>query len=76
MIVEGTAQPSSADFASKLPGPTPEPTATPTEPTSELLAGSDADAGDPALTLALVAALALLGGLGLGALASRLLVRS
>ena len=76
VIVEGTAQPSSADFASKLPGPTPEPTATPTEPTSELLAGSDADAGDPALTLALVAALALLGGVGLGALASRLLVRS
>ena len=62
VIVEGTAQPSSADFASKLPGPTPEPTATPTEPTSELLAGSNADAGDPALTLALVAALALLGG--------------
>ena len=72
--VEGAAEPSSADFASKLPGPTPEPTATAAVP-SEALLGGDADAGDPALTIALVGGLCLLGGLGLGALASRLLVR-
>ena len=74
VTVEGTAEPSSADFASKLPGPTPEPTATAAEPTTELVSG-DAGAGDPALTIGLVGILALLGGLGLGALASRLLVR-
>jgi Ca-activated chloride channel homolog len=72
--VEGAAEASSADFASKLPGPTPEPTATAAVP-SEALLGGDADAGDPALTIALVGGLCLLGGLGLGALASRLLVR-
>jgi hypothetical protein len=75
VTVEGAAEPSSADFADKLPGPTPEPTASPAEPTSELLVG-DAGAGDPALTIGLVAILALLGGLGLGALASKLLVRT
>jgi hypothetical protein len=75
VTVEGTAEPSSADFASKLPGPTPEPTATAVEPTAELVSGADAGAGDPALTIGLVGILALLGGLGLGALASRLLVR-
>ena len=52
------------------PGPTPEPTATAVGPPEALLAG-DADAGDPALTIALVGVLALLGGLGLGALAAR-----
>jgi Ca-activated chloride channel family protein len=67
--VEGTAEPSSPDFAAKLPGPTPEPTAS-----AESLLAGDADAGDPALTIALVGLLCLLGGLGLGALASRLLV--
>jgi Ca-activated chloride channel family protein len=74
VTLEGTAQPSSANFADKLPGPTPTATATAVSPTDSLLAG-EADAGDPALTIALVAVLALLGGLGLGALASRLLVR-
>lgn len=70
--IDGTPEPSSANFAAKLPGPTPEPTAEPT--TSELAAG-DAGAGDPALTIGLVAILALLGGLSLGALATKLLVR-
>ena len=65
--VEGTAEASSPDFAAKLPGPTPEPTA-------DALIGADAGAGDPALTIGLVAILCLLGGLGLGALATRLLV--
>jgi Ca-activated chloride channel homolog len=74
VTVEGQAEPSSANFADKLPGPTPEPTASPAAPTTELLAG-DAGAGDPALTIGLVAILALLGGLGLGALATKLLVR-
>jgi Ca-activated chloride channel family protein len=75
VAVEGQAEPSSADFAAKLPGPTPEPTATASSPTASILVG-DVGAGDPALTIALVAVLALLGGLGLGALASKLLVRS
>ena len=75
VAVEGQAQPSSADFASALPGPTAEPTASAASPTDQILTG-DAGAGDPALTIALVALLALLGGLGLGALASKLLVRT
>jgi Ca-activated chloride channel homolog len=74
VTVEGTAEPSSADFASRLPGPTPEPTPDAATP-AQVLAGGDAGAGDPAVTIALVGALALLGGLGLGVLASRLLVR-
>ena len=74
--IEGAAEPSSADFASKLPGPTPEPPAAATAAaSSETLLAGDAGAGDPALTIALVGVLCLLGGLGLGALASRLLVR-
>lgn len=73
VAVEGSAQPSSPDFAAKLPGPTPEPTAT---AAAETIVTGDADAGDPALTIALVGILCLLGGLGLGALATRLLVRS
>ena len=46
----------------------------PSRPTDQIFTG-DAGAGDPTLTIALVGGLALLGGLGLGALASRLLVR-
>lgn len=76
VAVEGTAEPSSADFARRLPGPTPEPAANLSEPAqAALLGGDDADAGDPGLTIALVGVLALLGGLGLGALASRLVAR-
>jgi hypothetical protein len=74
LTIEGTAEPSSADFAAKLPGPTPEPTATVSSPAAMLVEG-DGGAGDPTLTIALVAVLALIGGLGLGALASRLIVR-
>jgi hypothetical protein len=73
--VEGTAEASSADFASRLPGPTPEPAAT-TVSATELLTAGAADAGPPGVTIALVGLLCLLGGLGLGALASRLLVRT
>ncbi|HET6546842.1 MAG TPA: hypothetical protein VFG79_00205 [Solirubrobacter sp.] len=74
ITLEGRPEPSSADFAAKLPAPTATPTAAPEDVEAELVSGS-AGPGDPALTIALVAALALLGGLGLGALASRLLVR-
>lgn len=74
ITVEGTAEPSSANFADKLPGPTPTASAPAVSPTDAILTGN-ADAGDPALTIALVGVLALLGGLGLGALASKLLVR-
>jgi Ca-activated chloride channel family protein len=73
IAVEGQAQRSSPGFAAALPGPTATPEAT-AEPATELLAGR-ADAGSPALTIALVALLALGGGVGLGALASKLLVR-
>ena len=73
ITVEGEAQPSSADFASQLATPTPEPTEAPLQ-RPELLTAS-ADAGDPTLTIALVGVLALLGGLGLGALAARVLPR-
>ena len=70
MQVLGQAQASSADFARSLPGPQKQ------QPTSHdagrgpsaLFAGTDQPA-DPALTLALVAVIALLGGLALGALA-------
>ena len=70
--VEGTAQSSSPDFAAKLPGPTPEPTAA--TPPDALIASrrrrgrsgaDDRPRRHPGL----------LGGLGLGALATRLLVR-
>lgn len=74
VTIEGTAEPSSAGFAARLPGPTPEPTAA-AEPASSLLADGNTGAGDPALTIGLVGVLALLGGLGLGALASRLIAR-
>jgi len=73
--VEGAPQPSSPDFASKLaqpPKPAPEETDTtkdPDAPAPVPAITGGADAGDPALTIALVAVIALLGGLGLGALA-------
>ena len=68
--VLGQAQPSSADFARSLPGPQKQPptSTTPGAGPSALFAGTDQPA-DPALTLALVAVIALLGGLALGALA-------
>jgi len=71
--VLGQAQPSSPDFARSLPGPgtqrlpaapAPGQASSPTD----LLATADQPA-DPALTIALVGAIALVGGLVLGALA-------
>jgi Ca-activated chloride channel family protein len=68
--IGGTPEPSSPSFASKLPGPAPSatPGATPIA-TPEALA-VDNGAGDPALTIGLVAVLALVGGLALGVLAA------
>jgi hypothetical protein len=70
--VVGAPQPSSPDFARSLPGPQKQqqsPT-TPSPPSdlSNLLATADQPA-DPALTIGLVGAIALVGGLLLGALA-------
>ena len=70
--VIGAAEPSSPDFARSLPGPAKnQPT-----PPAQGQAGSLADViatadepADPALTIALVGAIALVGGLLLGALA-------
>jgi Ca-activated chloride channel homolog len=68
--VTGAPEPSSPNFAASLPGPapsaTPGPAATPTQP---LVVAPGTDAGDPALTIGLVAILALAGGLALGVLA-------
>jgi Ca-activated chloride channel homolog len=70
--VMGQPQASSADFARSLPGPQKQQ---PTSPTPDAPSGSEAlfaspdQPADPALTIALVAAIALLGGLVLGALA-------
>jgi hypothetical protein len=67
--VIGTPQASSADFARSLPGPQKQqPTAPTPDAPAGLFAVSDQPA-DPALTLAIVAVIALLGGLVLGALA-------
>ena len=68
--VLGQAQASSADFAKALPGPQKQKPVSPdtTGATSALFASADEPA-DPALTIALVAVIALLGGLALGALA-------
>ena len=77
MQVLGQAQASSADFARSLPGTSEAAAHAPTTPgagPSALFAGTDQPA-DPALTLALVAVLALLGGLALGALAILVLGR-
>ena len=67
--VMGQPQASSADFARSLPGPQKQKPASPTPDALALLATADQPA-DPALTLALVAVIALVGGLALGALAS------
>jgi Ca-activated chloride channel family protein len=69
--VEGAPEASSPDFAKALATPTPDATEAPLD----LLAGQT-DPGNPALTILLVAVLALLGGLGLGALAARVLPRA
>ena len=69
--VMGQPQASSADFARSLPGPQKQRPASPTPDAPDatsLFAVSDQPA-DPALTLAIVAVIALLGGLVLGALA-------
>jgi Ca-activated chloride channel family protein len=69
--VTGTPEPSSPNFAANLPGPapsaTPGPAATPTQP---LAVATGTDAGDPTVTIGLVAVLALAGGLALGVLAA------
>jgi hypothetical protein len=68
--VIGQAQPSSADFARALPGPRkqqPTPPGTASAPSAVF--ATDDQPADPALTLALVAVIALLGGLLLGTLA-------
>jgi Ca-activated chloride channel family protein len=73
--VLGTAQPSSPDFAKALPGPQKQQPSAPTPSqgsVADLLATADQPA-DPALTIALVGAIALVGGLLLGALAFVLL---
>jgi hypothetical protein len=75
VTVDGQAQPSSAEFASKLATPTPAPTEGPVEIDSLAELKAETDAGDPTLTIALVGVLALLGGLGLGTLAARVLPR-
>jgi Ca-activated chloride channel family protein len=69
LSVEGTAEASSPDFVSKLATPTPEPSA------EAELVKTPTDPGSPAVTILLVAVLALLGGVGLGALAARVLPR-
>jgi hypothetical protein len=72
--VIGAAQPSSPDFARSLPAPQTEQPASraPAQPATGSVADLLATAGqpaDPALTIALVAVIALLGGLVLGGLA-------
>jgi hypothetical protein len=70
--VLGTAEPSSPDFARSLPGPQKQqpgaPVPSPTPGLANVLATANEPA-DPALTIALVGAIALVGGLLLGALA-------
>jgi Ca-activated chloride channel family protein len=68
--VIGQAQPSSADFAKALPGPQKQqPTSPDTSSGPERLFAPTDQPADPALTFALVAVIALLGGLLLGTLA-------
>jgi hypothetical protein len=68
--VIGQAQPSSADFAKALPGPRKQQPASPdTAAGAERLLAATDEPADPALTLAIVAVIALLGGLVLGTLA-------
>jgi Ca-activated chloride channel family protein len=70
--VLGVAEPSSADFARSLPRPQKQQPSAPVpgggSNVADLLATADQPA-DPALTIALVGAIALVGGLLLGALA-------
>jgi len=70
--VQGAPEPSSADFARSLPGPAKNQPTPPAQGQAADLADVIATANepaDPALTIALVAAIALVGGLLLGALA-------
>jgi hypothetical protein len=68
--VIGQAQASSADFAKALPGPQKQQPVSPdTSSGPERLFAAADEPADPALTLALVAVIALVGGLLLGALA-------
>lgn len=68
--VIGQAQASSADFAKALPGPQKQrPVSPDTSSGPERLFAATDEPADPALTLALVAVIALVGGLLLGALA-------
>jgi hypothetical protein len=68
--VIGQAQASSADFARALPGPQKQQPVSPdTSSGPERLFAAADEPADPALTLALVAVIALVGGLLLGALA-------
>jgi Ca-activated chloride channel family protein len=69
--VIGQAQPSSADFANALPGPHKQQPTSPGTTASGPSAAfpTNEQPGDPVLTLALVAVIALLGGLVLGVLA-------
>jgi hypothetical protein len=73
--VLGVAQPSSANFAKTLPRPQPQQPGAPAPSQAglaDLLATANRPA-DPALTIVLVGAIALVGGLLLGALAFALL---
>jgi len=77
IAVSGSAQPSSPNFAAKLPGPEAEKPA-PQESVSaaaEALpaAGGSTPPAEAGLTIGLVGALALAGGLGLGLLAGTVL---
>jgi Ca-activated chloride channel homolog len=75
--VLGVAQPSSPDFAKTLPGPQPQQPSAPTPSqasVADLLATANQPA-DPAVTIALVGGIALIGGLLLGALAFAMLRR-
>ena len=76
IAVQGEAQPSSADFAAKLPGPEAEkPAPEEAAPVGDVVGttqGSTPPAG-AGLTIGLVGGLALAGGLGLGMLAGAVL---
>jgi hypothetical protein len=76
--VEGAPEPSSPDFAKSLPGPAKNQPTPPAQGQAANLASVIAttnEPADPALTIALVAAIALIGGLLLGALAVLVLGR-
>lgn len=69
----GAPQPSSPDFAAKLPSATPTPESTREPDPGAVIGNGNSGAGDPTLTIALVAAIALAGGLILGVLAALVL---